>query len=539
MTDSARVFLEQLASSRLTQHRPPGEWQDFLVNWVDLRRLKLNVGPFVPFVSLRNPAQPGDAGADSTRRKLIEYARTRDGNSPVIFLADANIPASFAGNPELKDHSVVTLTPEAMQSFVSAKEHAQRYQVLGRAMARCIGPSALSPYVAGKPASGARFFGRAKDLEKVFSGKAIRNCTIVGNRRIGKTSLLHEIRDRLSQVYVLNQSIMFASIYGSKCKSTWDMVYLIAEGLKVNVPKGLTKFGAIAPRFLGKFPHLLKEHARRTGMQLVILIDEFDAFLEVDQKQNWELLHLLREATAEDSGCAVIIAGFRLLMQTRVSLDSPYYNFTREVPLTPLLKEETLEMVNVPLNRIGIDLGSSGLATMIHRETRGHPEIIQMYCQAIVSLFEEKKTLPSDGDLLRYVNTDPAFNRTIFHTFLNNANGWEQSVCLRLMKRAVASNSGATDYEFRAADVESVLQSMSVSLSNAKMATLLHNLEVGSFIERVKGTQGDYHFAIPQLVRFCQEAGIDHLIETADAQAQGQPLTFDPPEGAQSSAARA
>jgi hypothetical protein len=539
MTNATTAFLEQIIASRLPQSRRTEEWRDFLVTWIDLRRMKLNLGAFVPFLVKRSPGPADEAGAERTLQDLIEYARNLSETSPVVFLADANTHPTLIKNPELGEHSIVTLNHEAMQSFLSAKEQGNRYQVLGRAMAECIGPSTLSPYVAGKPASGGRFFGRNKTLEQVVSGKVIRNCTIVGNRRIGKTSLLYEVRDRLSQVYVPNQSIKFASIYASKCKSTWDMVYLIFEGLGVNVPKSLSKFGAIAPRFVTKFPHLVKEHARRTQMQLVILIDEFDSFLEVDRKQNWEFLHLLREAAAEDSGCAVLIAGFRLLMQMRVSLDSPYYNFTREVALTPLHKEETLEMVNVPLSRLGIDLSGSGLATLIHSETRGHPEIIQMYCHAIVSFFEEKKKLPTDGELLSYVNTDPAFNRTILHTFLNNANSWEQSVCLRLMQKAIESSRGVADFEFRPTDVETVLHGMKVSLSNAEMATLLNNLVVGSFIERVKGTPGDYHFAIPQLVRFCQEAGIDQLIETADSQAQKQSLTFEPVAAEGASASRA
>lgn len=528
MTNSVTAFFDQVCSSRLPQSRPAEDWRDFQVSWIDLRRMKLNLGPFVPFLTKRSPRTPEDAWSENTLRDLVEFARGLSESSPVIYVADTKTPAALVENPELREHSVVTLNQETMQSFLGTKETGHRYQVLGRTMARCIGPVILSPYVAGKPASGGRFFGRAKALEQIVSGKVIRNCTIVGNRRIGKTSLLHELRDRLSQVYVPNQSIRFASIYASKCKSTWDMVYMILEGLGINVPKSISKFGAIAPRFVRKLPNLLKDHARRTNMQLVILIDEFDSFLEIDKKQNWELLNLLREAAAEDSGCAVIIAGFRLLMQTRVSLDSPYYNFTREVPLTPLHKEETLEMVNLPLSRMGIDLSTSGLPSLIHAETRGHPEIVQMYCQAIVSFFEERGRVPTDGELLNIVNTDQAFNRTILHTFLNNANSWEQSVSLRLMKKAVESKRGVADYEFRPSDVETVLHSMNASLSNTGMATLLNNLVVGSFIERVKGTPGDYHFAIPQLVRFCQEVGIDQLIETADLQRPAESLIFDP-----------
>lgn len=98
------------------------------------------------------------------------------------------------------------------------------------------------------------------------------------------------------------------------------------------------------------------------------------------------------------------------------------------------------------------------------------------------------------------------------------------------MRKAVEGRRGVADYEFRVAQVEGVLRGMRASLDNAQMATLLNNLAVWSFIERVKGTPGDYHFAIPQLVRFCQEVGIDQLITNADTQCLKHPLTFEPVE---------
>jgi hypothetical protein len=67
-----------------------------------------------------------------------------------------------------------------------------------------------------------------------------------------------------------------------------------------------------------------------------------------------------------------------------------------------------------------------------------------------------------------------------------------------------------------------------VPLSNAEMATLLTNLVVGSFIERAKGAPGQYHFANPQLVRFCQEIGFDNLIKNVPVKGSGEALTFDP-----------
>ena len=368
-----------------------------------------------------------------------------------------------------------------------------------------------------------------------MSGKVIRNCTIVGNRRIGKTSLLHEIRERLSEVYVTGQSVHFAQIYASKLQSTWDAVYLTLSQLGIHVPKAWTKFGAIAPRYVRRFPQLLHDFASQQKTYVVILIDEFDSFLAIDGQNNWEFLHLLREAAADEGRCAVVIAGFRLLMQGRVLRSSPYYNFTREIALTPLTKEETLEMVQVPLSRLGIDVADTNIPSVIHRETRGQPELIQMYCQAVISLYERRNTVPREAELAQYVNRDAAFARTILHTFLMNANAIEQALCFQLMKRSVAGTHGAAFFEFREADADEALATLGLTLNNAEMASLLNNLVVGSFIERVMGAPGLYRFAVPQLVRYCESANIDHLLAKVMSQLKRDlvvtdALTADPLE---------
>ena len=323
------------------------------------------------------------------------------------------------------------------------------------------------------------------------------------------------MRERLADVYLPGKTIHFAEIYANKAQTTWDMVYLILSQLGIQVPNHWAKFGAIAPRYVNRFPQLLHDFARRNQTKVVILIDEFDSFLERDARQRWEVLHLLREEAAEDGPCSVIIAGFRLLMLMRVRQDNPYHNFTREIALTPLTKDETLHMVMTPLARLGIDLSGSNIPGVIHRETRGHPEMVQMYCQAIIALHARRHGLPSDAELLQHVTSEAAFTRTILHTFLNNANHVEQVLCLTLMQRAVAGRQGVADFEFRISDAERALDGVQLALSNAEMATVLNNLVVGSFIERVAGAPGQYRFAIPQLVRFCQAVDLKELLSNA------------------------
>jgi hypothetical protein len=507
---TARRFIERLGAAQLPQQPPPYTWGPFQVHRLDLRRLKLGFVGFTPFVTLENPNDAVDL-----RQALVDFSREVAGKSQTVYLAEQDDDYAWVDPAMLTQHAIGVVTHVTRTECIEARDTERCYRLLGAALANTIGASALSPYSPGRPASGGRFFGRSKVLNDIVSGKTVRNCTIVGNRRIGKTSLLHEVRERLSDVYLPGKTIHFADIYASKAKTTWDMVYLILSQLGVQVPSHWAKFGAIAPRYVNRFPQLLHDFARRHQTKVVILIDEFDAFLERDVKQRWEFLHLLREAGAEDGPCSVIIAGFRLLMLMRVRQDNPYHNFTREIALTPLSKEETLEMVTTPLARLGIDLSGSNIPGVIHRETRGHPEMVQMYCQAIIALHAKRHALPSDSELLQHVTGEAAFTRTILHTFLNNANHFEQILCLALMQRAVAGQRGVAEFEFRIADAERALESVHQSLNNAEMATVLNNLVVGSFIERVTGAPGHYRFAIPQLVRFCQAVDLNELLANA------------------------
>ena len=506
-----RHFVTRLGSFQLPQSRPCETWRGFQVHWVDLRRLKLGLGAFVPFVSLLDPeSYEGDLLLD-----LTEFSRESAGASPTICLAHEADKFAWVDAGRLRQHAIGVIPHASQVDCGNARDQEPCFRLLGLTLAKTIGESGLSPYSPGRPASGPRFFGRAKVLNEIVPGKAVRNCTIVGNRRIGKTSLLHEVRERLADVYLPGKTIHFAEIYANKARSTWDMVYLILSKLGIQVPSHWAKFGAIAPRYVNRFPQLLHDFARRKQTKVVILIDEFDAFLERDAQNNWEFLHLLREAGSEDGPCSVIIAGFRLLMLMRVRQDNPYYNFTHEITLTPLSKDETLEMVISPLARLGIDIASTNIPGVIHRETRGHPEMVQMYCQAIISLYERRHAVPGDAELQQYVTRDAAFTRTILHTFLNNANHFEQILCLTLMQRAVSSGQGVAEFEFRISDAEQALSQVQQSLNNAEMATVLNNLVVGSFVERVTGAPGKYRFAIPQLVRFCQAVDLNDLLANA------------------------
>jgi hypothetical protein len=361
-------------------------------------------------------------------------------------------------------------------------------------------------------------------LNEINPGKKILNCTILGNRRIGKTSLMHEVRDRLKRNFSEGDTIWFADLYASKCENTLDAISLILPQLDIRVP--IHKSERVLRMFTKKFAELIQRKADTSNTSIVLFIDEFDKMLELDAGNNYEFLNLLRETAMHDR-CHVMIAGFRRLMETRTRQESPYFNFTKEIMLGRLSREETNDMVSVPLSRLGIRIQGENLPSVIYRETRGHPELIQMYCDAVVRLAGKNRCCPSQGQLINHVANDLAFNRAILHTFFANTNSLEQLVCLLLFEHARKKPEGIVNYEFGRDTIEEIRPPwLNLSLNNDVMAILL-NLTVGSLIEQIRGTQ-KYRFAVPQLARYVENLDLGSMLAAAEREVRKSGVSIVP-----------
>ena len=186
----------------------------------------------------------------------------------------------------------------------------------------------LSPYIPGRIATGGHgFFGRANVLNpSVISGKSGGNFTFVGNRRIGKTSLLREIKRRL----VLNdERLRTVDVYGNNCHTTYDAVKTILESVRPDLASRMAHDSSVVdsfPSHLGALPD-----------NVVIFVDELDAILEFDARQGYQLLNLLckggvRERPLPGVLCWISTSNAR----AKKNLDTPLHNFTSFLRITGL-----------------------------------------------------------------------------------------------------------------------------------------------------------------------------------------------------------
>ena len=485
------------------RYGPVNTIDDFEVSNLDLTSLNLDVGIQTPFLvskrlsgykivdseQLSTILPDLDVLVQSLRRKFV-----------VLVVGGKLLSIDQRLSEDLELIGVAIMDRSTIEKVKDAHDDETRARVLGETLVRYLGRAALSPYVSGRPAIGGRFFGRSSLMKRVVPG--VGNFTFVGNRRIGKTSLLKQIKERLK----LN-NVRTGEVYGGACNSTGDIVFAVLTSLGQirDVEKCLQR-----PKWLAPAVHAAVENDKRP---LALFIDELDRILEFDARQGWEVLHLLRETFEGHAGCRLFCAGFRKVMEASQSLASPTYNFTQLIEVPLFTRQETFEMVTKPLERMGIPVTGTDFPDAIYRETSGHPELIQIHCAAIVRFMEEHKRLPSASELLPGLFSTVEYKLKVMGT-LANTNPLEELLCYLLMSDAERTKPTA-NYSFKPYDVHRVLTGAGIDLGARDVAAIITNLKVSGIVSLVPGAEETYRFTAPRLVDYCLTLNLDVFIEKA------------------------
>jgi len=442
---------------------------------------------------------------------LIDKAATffarQVANNFVVLLAGGQLNEQ---DDELKAHAaaanVAILDRRAIEAIMDARKGSAKERSLGTALAESLGRLKLSPYVIGKHATGSRFFGRRTHIHKLLPGRQGSGCTIVGNRRIGKTSLMKEVQRRMMAE---DENLLVADIYGGpKFRDTYEVLSAIIKGLQPEARLLQER----EPDLIRKFPSHIRQLAAERSV--AVFIDEFDGLLIFDAEHNYELLDTLREAFSNDR-CHIFFAGFRITMEAKANKQCPLHNFGRLVALGPLTREETVEMITKPTANLGIDISQSDLTGAIYRETAGQPELIQYCGSELIHYYEEKGQLPDATTLLTRVFEDHSFEQAVFGSFLQNSTARERLACYLLIANAESRSVNLESYEFGMATIDGLLQEQNVVMDEHDLYTLISNLRVGGITTPVEGKQHEYRFNVPQFARYCMNLDLKFLTRKA------------------------
>jgi hypothetical protein len=251
-----------------------------------------------------------------------------------------------------------------------------------------------NPYVAGRWVSGDGFYGRERLIDELLHG--FEDCFwVIGNRRIGKTSLLRQLE------HLRQDSASYLSLYWDieGCHSMGDLGDGLADAVEA-AGKGL---GALVPAGQEVTDALgtLSREAAKSGRKLLLLCDEGEALINVEEAEP-RALQRLRKAIHTDANIRLVLTSSKRLGL----LDE----LCRDWVTSPLLHGFAVRYLGGLADTAAEDLirqaqrgafvqASPELIGEIKQVTGNHPYLIQLLCHR---LWQEDGSLRpiEDGDLV-------------------------------------------------------------------------------------------------------------------------------------------
>jgi hypothetical protein len=282
----------------------------------------------------------------------------------------------------------VALAPIALLAWVWARRVRQRRQLMKRR---------FNPYIAGAPVLDTEmFFGREQLIERILQTIHNNSLLLYGERRIGKTSLQHHLRRRLLQlddpdyeffpVYVDLQGTPESQFFATLAEDVFHQL----ESILGNMGSGEdldpdSEYGyRDLVRDLRRVIKVLEERSSKQ-VKLVLLIDEVDELNAYDPRINQRLRSLFMKSFAEN--LVAVVSGVEIRKQWDKE-GSPWYNFFEEIEVTPIGRDETVELITRPIG--GVFKIDRAVTDRIIELTDRKPYHVQRLCVALVNRMHEQ-----------------------------------------------------------------------------------------------------------------------------------------------------
>jgi serine/threonine-protein kinase len=206
------------------------------------------------------------------------------------------------------------------------------------------------------------FFGRAREVKRIYSrldAARPQSISIVGERRVGKSSLLNYVYQRRNRrVHMQNHHNTI-------------FVYMdFQQGKDLDIPKfidilfGMFKYEKqrrVTTSRTAKSLDTLKEEIEElsnVGKRVIVLMDEFES-VTTNPNFDMQFCSFLR-FLANNYKVAFVTSSYSDLQQMchdKDIADSPFFNIFSNLPLRTFSRDEAVELITVPSAREGIPLG--------------------------------------------------------------------------------------------------------------------------------------------------------------------------------------
>jgi AAA+ ATPase superfamily predicted ATPase len=468
---------------RLRMH---GKALDFDYYILDLSSLKLRLTDYTPFIHILGSQLDG-----RDPRDLVSDLKTVIANQyfqkyiPIIVVEGVSEDLRDAIRTYLP--YCVMLDANDVQTIVTGSAMERR---LLEAISSQIPISSLSPYEISSPVTGSRFFGREYEIRTIINHPTT-NYAIVGNRRIGKTSLMLEIKRRQEEDGEEHNLFFDCSDFSR----TDSYIQAVTTELDIRQRERMT---------LDKFPHFLQLQSRYGKKPILFFLDEVDHLINMDRQVSYELLKILR-SSANQGFCRYIMTGYREVIEESVREQSYLFNFITPIHLGNLDRNDSHRLMVVPMTNLGVSFErENDTVNQIFQETAGNPNLIQFYCNILTQIMDrENRRNIALYDLSR-VHSDSEFERFLIRTFTSNTDNLEKAIVYSLVRESE---------RFTYREIDIALKKKRIFKPQNEIEQACDRLSVSGMLLKEGKT---YTFAIPVLVRLLKEHyDVDYLFGKA------------------------
>jgi len=332
----------------------------------------------------------------------LGFALDRNGADFIRYLRKGNIPANQQDVEQLVEELVNEqgLDEVSCQSFLASAGHPTAKEMTANLFQGnhpqhddALQPQSLKPFVVGPPIRHPQqFFGRTREMRRIFQAlqPQFEHVAVIGNRRIGKTSLLQhlpQIATADAQNLRANQR---ADWLPNAEKYRW--IYVDFQRTLMRKREGLLQF--LAAQFnlppqnewsLDLFVEALIDHG--LSRPTVLMLDELGAGLtasEFDQSFWWGIRSILNDMTSANLAILVAAHDDPAKLATDQGKASPFFNVFNSIQLGPFTEDEARGLIDsstVPFAEEDI--------IWILEQSEQLPHRIQILCQARLSALED------------------------------------------------------------------------------------------------------------------------------------------------------
>lgn len=257
------------------------------------------------------------------------------------------------------------------------------------------------------------FFGRRREISKIFSrigASRPQSIAVVGDRRIGKSSLLNQIYNPEVRAQFLDEPGRYTFLFIDFQQRRHiaideffqDLFAQLAEALGPSAVEGLEPSFDATRKVLARL--------RQSGQRLIILFDEFDA-VTTNTRFDLDFYSFLR-ACANNYDVAYVTSSSRDLQElchTAQIADSPFFNIFTNVYLRAFSAAEARDLIAIPSAAAGVPLEHYQRDIL---DLAGFfPFFLQIACSSFVDALTEG------------AGADGMLRRTVEELFLDEARG--------------------------------------------------------------------------------------------------------------------